>query len=59
MDLGRDCPLWRSRDARSSQGSKIRVSGEGVPTIVLDGEHDVLGLIGQSCPAFSLVLVHL
>jgi hypothetical protein len=27
------------------------VSGEGVPALVLDGEHDVLGLIGQSKPA--------
>jgi hypothetical protein len=37
--------------ARSGQGSKAVAGGERVFALVLDGEHDVVGLIGQARPS--------
>ena len=49
-------PAWIHHGARSGQGSKTAAGGECVFALVLDGEHGVLGLIGQSKPAPSFFL---
>jgi len=58
MLLGGIARIPRNHVARSGQGSKTAAGGECVPALVLDGEHDVLGLIGKaSPPSFPFLLL--
>ena len=51
QSAGRGLPAWIDHGARRGRGSNTAAGGECVPALVLDGEHGVLGLIGQSKPA--------
>ena len=49
----RGAGIARLDRSRRAEGSRVNTAagGECVPALVLDGEHGVLGLIGQSKPA--------